>query len=85
MLKGDDIVHLDVFERDNWTCHLCGDAIDPRLRGDNWWRATLDHLLPLSKGGSHTLDNVASAHWRCNMDRGDTLLPTWIDYPGLTG
>lgn len=75
MHQGDKIVHLEVFERDNWTCGICGDMIDRHLRGDNWWRATLDHVIPLCKGGTHTWDNVRAAHWRCNMLKGDTLPP----------
>jgi 5-methylcytosine-specific restriction endonuclease McrA len=73
MLRGDDIVHLEVFERDNWICHLCTQQIDPRLRGDAWMRATIDHVIPLCRGGSHTWDNVKAAHWKCNMQKGDQL------------
>lgn len=73
MLKGDDINHLEVFERDEWICHICKKLIDRTLRGDHWWRATLDHIIPLSKGGTHTYDNVAACHWRCNMVKGNKL------------
>ena len=73
MLAGDDIDHLTVFERDEWICNICHKLIDRTLRGDNWWRATLDHIIPLCKGGTHTWDNVAAAHWKCNMDKSDRL------------
>lgn len=73
MFRGDDINHTEVFERDNWTCHLCKEPINRYLRGDNWMRVTLDHVIPLCKGGSHTYDNVAAAHWICNMQKGDRL------------
>lgn len=73
MAKGEDIRHLLVFERDEWICHLCNTIIDRTLRGDSWMRATLDHIIPLSKGGTHTYDNVAAAHWFCNMQKGDRL------------
>jgi 5-methylcytosine-specific restriction endonuclease McrA len=29
----------------------------------------IDHLVPVSAGGSHTWDNVALAHRRCNYER----------------
>lgn len=74
MLEGDDIIHLEVFERDEWICHLCQKLIDKTLRGDSWWRATLDHVLPLSRGGTHTWDNVKAAHWKCNMDKGNSFV-----------
>ena len=73
MLKGDDINHLEVFERDNWICHLCLEKIDKRLTRDSWMRATLDHVIPLSKGGAHTYENVKASHWLCNMQKGDKL------------
>jgi len=73
MARGEKIDHLAVFERDEWTCNICGERINKRLRGDAWMRATLDHIIPLSRGGTHTYDNVAAAHWLCNMDKGDSL------------
>lgn len=73
MRKGDNIVHLEVFERDKWLCHICGTLIDKYLRGDAWMRATLDHVIPLSKGGEHTYENTKAAHWFCNMQKGDII------------
>lgn len=73
MRQGEEIIHLLVFERDEWICHICKSLIDRHLRGDSWWRATVDHVIPLSKGGTHTYDNVAAAHWVCNMKKGDRL------------
>jgi 5-methylcytosine-specific restriction endonuclease McrA len=73
MSRGEEIDHLLVFERDEWTCHICGNVINRHLRGNNWMRATLDHIQPLSRNGTHTYDNVAAAHWICNMRKGDTM------------
>lgn len=73
MRKGDDIKHLVVFERDEWICHLCNTLIDRHRRGDDWMRATLDHVVPLSRGGTHTYENTAAAHWICNMEKGNSL------------
>lgn len=73
MAQGEKIIHLVVFERDEWICNICKELIDRRLRGNSWMRATLDHIIPLSKGGAHTYDNVAAAHWLCNMKKGDQL------------
>lgn len=41
------------------TCHLCRLLIP---EGDLEW----DHIIPLARGGSHTDDNLAPAHMRCN-------------------
>lgn len=75
MARGEEIDHLTVFERDDWMCHICHNKIDSKLRGDAWMRATIDHVIPLCKGGEHTYDNVRASHWRCNMIKGGTILP----------
>lgn len=33
-------------------------------------QATLEHILPISKGGGHTFENCALACWRCNISKG---------------
>jgi len=58
---------LEIFERDGWTCQLCGGTIDPALRAPHQGSKSLDHIVPVSKGGSHTRDNVQAAHLRCNQ------------------
>lgn len=75
MAKGDNIIHVQVFDRDGWICYLCNQKIDKSLRGDSWMRATIDHIIPICKGGTHTYDNCAAAHWLCNMEKGDKLIP----------
>ena len=44
-----------VFARDQWRCQYCGSAAE-----------NLDHVIPKSKGGSHTWENVVAACRRCN-------------------
>lgn len=48
--------------RDGWRCHLC----HRKVRRSE---ASIDHLEPLSLGGSHTWQNVALAHRTCNSRR----------------
>jgi len=68
----------DVYERDYWTCHLCGLLVLPvkhqHMKAPHPWGPSLDHLTPLSLGGTHTWDNVALAHFICNSKRGNTPL-----------
>lgn len=75
MARGEVIVHLEVFEADDWICQLCFRPVNRRLRQPNWWCATLDHIIPLSMGGTHTRDNVQLAHKRCNEAKGCQLAP----------
>lgn len=64
---------LDVLRQDNWTCHLCGERIDAELQSPHPMAGTVDHLIPLSHGGTHTWDNLAAAHMRCNSIKGNRL------------
>jgi 5-methylcytosine-specific restriction endonuclease McrA len=55
-------------------CHICNTDIDlsaPRLSGVSGWEIGLhiDHVVPLSKGGTDTLDNVRPAHGSCNVKK----------------
>lgn len=61
---------LEIFERDGWRCHLCRKPIRrdlPRLDPDG---ATIDHLIPIARGGLDEPANVAAAHWKCNRAKG---------------
>lgn len=51
----------EVLRRDKHACQYCG----------NTKQLTLDHVLPRSKGGKHTWDNVVIACSRCNSRKGD--------------
>jgi hypothetical protein len=62
-------------------CWQCGGEIDYSLTGyeaqRSAWAFTLDHALPLSRGGD-LLDpaNARSAHRRCNSQRGNRISQT---------
>ena len=84
MLAGDDIDPVVLFERDEWTCHLCHAKIEPHRRCPDPMAATMDHLIPLSLGGRHTWDNVKAAHALCNFRKGaavslDPVLDNVVD------
>ena len=61
----------EIYERDDWTCQLCGRPVDPTLRWPHPMYKSLDHRVPISRGGSHTRDNVQLAHLSCNSRKGD--------------
>lgn len=65
-----------LIKRDGLRCAICGGMCDPN---DHEWTEhsgpkypTLDHIVPLSKGGGHTWDNVQVAHAICNSRKRDT-------------
>lgn len=69
--KGDMIDRHDVFEFFNWTCIVCDEPIDKNIEYPDKMSATLEHIIPLSKGGTHTWDNVAPSHLLCNGKKGN--------------
>lgn len=56
-------------DRDGWICHVCGRAVDSSLTGNHPLQASVDHIVPRSKGGTNLSENLRLAHIRCNTDR----------------
>ena len=53
-----------------WRCSICHTMINPnatRLRD----RLSIDHVLPVSRGGTDAIENLRPAHYGCNAARGD--------------
>lgn len=70
-VKTERVFRQKVYERDKWRCHICNRKIDKALKAPDPGAVTLDHIHPLSLGGSHTYDNVKAAHYGCNSARGN--------------
>jgi 5-methylcytosine-specific restriction endonuclease McrA len=66
-----ELIRRAVYERDDWTCLLCSRPVDRSADPQSDWYPSLDHILPQSKGGKHTLENLRAAHRWCNSVRGD--------------
>jgi len=69
----------EVLDRYGTICHICNTEIDmsaPRGTGKPGWEKGLqiDHVIPLSKGGDHTIENVRPSHGHCNLTKSDTLI-----------
>ena len=62
-----NIVRSIVLERDGHACVYCG--ADKPLEGD--------HIVPLSRGGSNALTNLATACRPCNLSKGSSTLEEW--------
>lgn len=58
-----------VFERDHWRCYICAMRVDKRLRWPHPMSASLDHVVPMSRGGGHTYANCACTHLYCNQKK----------------
>lgn len=62
-----------VFERDGWVCGICSEAIGPTLHYPDPMSASVDHVIPLARGGFHLMDNCQASHLTCNMRKHATV------------
>lgn len=69
----EDFTSVEIFNRDNWTCYICADPVNKAPNCFDPRSATVDHVIPLSKGGQHTRDNVKCACLRCNSSKQDRV------------
>ena len=67
----EDVWRSKVYERDGWKCQLCGKALKRDAVVPHPKAPTLDHIIPLSKGGTHEYANVQAAHFICNSIKSD--------------
>lgn len=61
-----------VYERDEWRCYLCGCEVF-RSKTYHPQQATVDCVIPLSKGGGYTYDNVKTCCMMCNASKSDSI------------
>ena len=57
------ITRRAVFARDNWTCQYCGSRSS----------LTVDHVVPRSKGGLSSWENIVASCAPCNRRKGNAL------------
>lgn len=55
-------------------CGICGKPVDKNLKWPNPLSPTVDHIIPISKGGHPSaLDNLQLAHMTCNRLKSDKI------------
>lgn len=59
--KKAQLTRVNIYKRDDHKCLYCG--------GDN--KLTLDHVIPKSRGGGNTWENLATCCSRCNVIKGN--------------
>jgi len=64
------VIAEEIYERNFYICGICGLPIDRELKHPNRLSPSLDHILPISKGGKHNKDNMQPAHLICNVVKG---------------
>lgn len=58
-----------VLATSNYRCGYCGTADGP---------FDLDHVIPVSQGGSNDEENLIAACWRCNRSKGGRTPEEWL-------
>jgi len=53
------VVRQAIYDRDKGLCGICGQPVERS-------KMTLDHIVPLVRGGPHTPENLQTAHRFCN-------------------
>lgn len=61
----------EIHERDGWRCGICRRRVDQQLQYPHPRSASLDHIVPLARGGGHVKTNVQCSHLKCNLDKRD--------------
>lgn len=59
-------------------CHYCGSAAEPKS-------LTMDHIVPISRGGKSTKGNVVPSCKACNNRKKQLLPMEWDDYLASVG
>lgn len=70
-LKAWQRISRQVFKRDNYTCFYCGKT---------GCQLEVDHKLPVSRGGSSTLDNLVTACRHCNRQKRDKTVQEFLKW-----
>jgi len=68
---GAPVIRSEIGDRDRWKCGLCGAKVNRDLAYPHPMSPSLDHVIPLSKGGAHSPENVQIAHLQCNSEKGN--------------
>ena len=61
-------------DRDGGRCWLCDGPIDFKADGGSARAPSREHLIPRSRGGPDTLDNLVLCHTPCNQELDDLPL-----------
>jgi hypothetical protein len=72
-LKDEEWIPLrgSILQRDGFYCSYCG------VEGGKTTKWCVDHIIPLSRGGTNDPDNLTACCFPCNSSKSDRLLSEW--------
>jgi len=62
-----------IWKRDNYKCQICGKKVALKQKAPHPYSPSLDHIIPLSKGGTHEPKNIRLVHFICNSLKSDNV------------
>lgn len=65
--------YAEIYERDGWICGICTEPVDRDLAWPDPMSVSLDHIIPVSRGGRHSRDNAQCSHLTCNIRKSDAV------------
>lgn len=70
---GEPVSRWEIYERDGGFCGLCRQAVDRGLRWPHPGSASVDHVVPITRGGKDAANNLQLAHLGCNLRKQNKL------------
>lgn len=64
---------IEVFRAAKWRCKICGIKVHRATGKHSETQATIDHIVPMARGGLHVWGNVQCACQRCNASKSDKI------------
>jgi 5-methylcytosine-specific restriction endonuclease McrA len=76
---GEKITRKQLHIRDGGRCYICKRKTVLKNKGKkrNKNLSTIDHVIPVSHGGTHTWTNVRNCCWQCNIAKGSKELDNY--------
>lgn len=68
-------------ELQDYLCGICGEYLEGELVGSYFHK---DHIIPLTRGGLHSMSNLQATHASCNLSKGNKL-PEEMEDEGNNG
>lgn len=65
------VSYNEILKRDGYVCHICNGVVS---KGD----VHFDHVIPLSRGGQHSMDNIKVSHAHCNLVKNNKLMSEFV-------
>lgn len=71
--SGKPLTVRQLLNRDGNTCYICDKDIDTSLSGLDDLGPTIDHVIPLARGGTNDGFNLRLTHRKCNTKKGVSI------------